>query len=512
MANDAPERLVTKRGNRLYEPDGDVLTAFFWSRAKLTVIQGPIGSGTSTASCMKIWSLACEQEPDDDNVRRTRWIISRSTYKELEETTIATWLIWFPENEWGRMTWAEPANHHLNRKHPSGDGTTVDCEVIFLAIPDDETAERVLASFEITGFFVNEGQNTSKFVVTELLSRCSRFPSKRDGPGATWFGGLVDLNAPIEGHWIPYMRGDVPIPTDWDAAMKAEFAKPDNWEFFTQPPGLIETWVEGKIVYQPNPKAENQKWLTEPYIEKISGWDKAKIDRRVMNKVGLHTNGKAVYPTFSDIEHVSKIPLRPIENWPIIVGLDFGREPAAAFCQNVNGHFVVLSELIGENESAELFAPKVKRHLAQHYPGFSCEFSGDPRGADGSQNSEMTAYEIFNRHGMRVFPATTDNNPQMRRSAMEGVLGRRNGFLICTTCLVAKTGLAGGYHYPQIKVRGISGLFSDKPRKDRYSHIVEAIENAALGAGEGEAVVRSSREKPKPSPVRRHRIQMRSAR
>lgn len=236
------------------------------------------------------------------------------------------------------------------------------------------------------------------------------------------------------------------------------------------------------------------------------------IDRRVMNKVGLYVDGQAVYPTFSDAEHVSKDALEPVEGWPIIVGLDFGREPAAAFGQNINGHIVVISELIGENESAELFAPKVRRHLSQRYPGFSYEFSGDPRGADGSQNSEITAYEIFQKHGMRVFPATSDNNPQMRRSAMEGVLGRRNGFLVCTSCLVAKTGLAGGYHYPKIKVRGVTGLFSDKPRKNRYSHIVEAIENLILGAGEGEAVVRSSREKPKPSPVRRHRIQMRSAR
>lgn len=504
--------LQTKRGNFLYEPDGEVLTEFFWSRSELDIIQGPIQSGTSSACCMRIWATAEEQAPDFDKVRRTRFIITRDTYKELRETTIKTWLEWFPESEWGPMIRAEPSFHHLKRKHSSGDGTSVDCEVIFLAIPDADVAEQILASYEITGFFRNEAQFCDKAVVDELLSRCARYPSKRNGPGATWHGGFCDLNAPIEGHWIPYMRGDISLPPGMTEDEQRVFKKPASWKFHTQPPGLIEVKVDGRVEYQPNPRAENQTHTKKSYLEIIVGKAKGWIDRRVMNKVGLYVDGQAVYPTFSDAEHVSKDALQPVDGWPIIVGLDFGREPAAAFGQNINGHIVVISELIGENESAELFAPKVKRHLAQRYPGFSYEFSGDPRGADGSQNSEITAYEIFQKHGMRVLPATSDNNPQMRRSAMEGTLGRRNGFLVCTTCLVAKTGLAGGYHYPKIKVRGVTGLFSDKPRKNRYSHIVEAIENLILGAGEGEAVVRSSREKPKASPVRRHRIQMRSAR
>ena len=146
---------VTRRGNRVYEPDGEVLTQFFWDRSKMSIIQGPIESGTSTASCMKIYALACEQEPDYDGVRRTKWVISRETYKQLEETTMKTWKIWFPEEEYGRIVYAQPANHHIKKPHPSGDGTMIDMEVIFLALPDDQTAETVLASMEITGFFQN---------------------------------------------------------------------------------------------------------------------------------------------------------------------------------------------------------------------------------------------------------------------------------------------------------------------------------------------------------------------
>ncbi len=147
---------------------------------------------------------------------------------------------------------------------------------------------------------------------------------------------------------------------------------------------------------------------------------------------------------------------------------------------------------------------------SRRFPGFRVEFSGDPRGADKTQAGEITAYEVFNAHGMRVFPATTDNNPEMRRSTVESVLSRRNGLLIDPACLVTKTGFAGGYHYPKVNVRGLAGIFKDKPAKNRYSHIVEAVENALLGGGEGDAVIApAARERKSPSKMSRHKVSLR---
>jgi hypothetical protein len=489
-----------------YVPDGEVLNAYFWDRSRLSVIQGPIGSGTSTCSCHRIWSLSCEQEPDFDGFRRTRWLIIRESYRQLKKTTIKTWLEWFPERYWGTFTWSEPMSHHLKRPHPSGDGTFVDCEVIFLAIPDPETAESEAASFEITGFFGNEAQFSEKATIDELLSRCGRFPSMKNGPGATWYGGFLDLNAPVEGHWIPYMRGDIPLPSEMAEEEREAFKKPDNWTFHVQPPGLFEKMVDGKRVYLPNPNAENLKHLRVPYTEQIKGKRKEWIDRRIMNKVGIYMDGKAVYPDFSESVHVLPRDEDAIPGAQIIVGLDFGRDPAAAFMQCINGRWVLLSELIGDNESAQLFAPRVKRHLAQKYPGFNVEFWGDPRGADRTQSVETTAYDIFDGLGMRVLPATTDNNPEMRRSAVGSCLDRRNGFYINPSCMTAKVGFAGGYHYPKIKG---TGMFSERPRKNRYSHIVESVENAILGGGEGDAlIIPFSRARKSPSDPYRHRVQL----
>lgn len=497
----------TPEGNALYEPDGEVLTKWFWDESKFSCIQGPIGSGTSTAGCHKLWRLACQQEPDFDKTRRTRWIITRDTYKELRETTVKTWLDWFPEDQWGQFIRSEPMVHHIKKDHPSGDGTKIDCEVIFIAIPDADTAEAVCASYEITGYFRNEGQFCEKEIIDELDSRCGRYPPPMRGPGATWFGGWMDMNAPVEGHWLPYMRGDIPLPAEMSDDEKEAFEKPDHWEFFVQPPGLIEKIVDGRPLYSPNPKAENQSNLRESYMEKARGKKKSWIDRRILNKVGVHMAGKAVYPTFSEDEHVHHKDMRPISGIQIVVGLDFGREPAAAIMQEANGHWTVFSEVIGSNESAELFAPRLKRHLSRYYPGFEFEFWGDPRGGDKGQNDETTAFGIFRRHGMTVRPATTDNNVELRRSTFSSVLDRRNGFKVNPQCLVLKRGLAGGYSYRKIK--GLAGQYSEKPVKNLYSHIVEACENGLLGGGEGNSVVRgpaNSAHKPVGHPRKRARL------
>ncbi len=360
-------------------------------------------SGTSSACCHKMFRISQEQAPDRDGVRRTHWLVARESYPQLEKTTVKTWLEWFPEADYGEFRWSKPMTHTVLKPHPDGK-TKVEMMLTFMALSDPEQAISDLASLEITGAFLNEMQFQEKAVLDEVLSRCSRYPSMKNGPGATWYGVIGDLNAPKEGHWIPYMRGDVPVPEDWDDEMRMEYEKPDDWRFFLQPAGLIEAVIDGKIVYQPNPKAENQRWLAEPYIQKVKGKPREWINERIMNRVGLYRAGKPVYPTFLEGEHVLEVDREPIPGFTLICGLDFGRDPAAVFAQCVNGQWHVLSEVIGSNESAELFAPKVKRHASVQFPGFEIEFYGDPRGADGGQNVEVTAYDIFGRHGMRVYP------------------------------------------------------------------------------------------------------------
>ena len=96
-------------------------------------IMGPVGSGKSYACCAEIFLRAVKQEPNADNIRKTRFAIIRNSYPELRTTTLKTWQEIFPESQFGTMRWSPPITHHIQLP-PRGAAAGIDCEVIFLAL------------------------------------------------------------------------------------------------------------------------------------------------------------------------------------------------------------------------------------------------------------------------------------------------------------------------------------------------------------------------------------------
>ena len=176
--------------------------------------------------------------------------------------------------------------------------------------------------------------------------------------------------------------------------------------------------------------------------------------------------------------------------------------------QEVHDVWTVFSEVIGDNESAEKFAPKCKKHAAKNFPGFSFTWWGDPRGGDGQQATEETGFSVFAKYGMIVLPPTKDNNIEIRRSSVELVLNRRNGLKVNPKALVLRRGMAGGHHYRKIK--GAPGMFAPSPVKGPYSHPVDAFENGLIGGGEGYAVVTNPNAvRRSPSPIKPRKVRLR---
>lgn len=482
-------------GRKIYQPDGDVLIDYLECRKHVSIIRGSIGSGTSTASIMKMYMISMEQAPQADGIRRTRWVVVRNTFPDLKETTVKTWLDWFPEEQYGRFFWNRPFRHEIK----IGD---MEMEVIFIALDSPEDV-RKMRSLEVTGFWFNELEFIEKDILDEAESRTGRYPAVKDG-GATWDGIIADMNAPREDHFIPLMMGEVPLPDDWTEEERLAYRKPDNWGYHVQPAAMLEIKDSGGqlLGYKMNPKAENTKWLKPGYYgEKIRGKSKQWIDSRVMNKITVYVDGKPVWGQFSEEAHVSKQPLEPIPGWPVYVGLDFGRNPACVVGQLVNNRWRIFAELTARDVGASIFAPLVKQlldrrlgnwHLGngrnEQGNGFSVEFFGDPKGDDGTQADEHTAYDIFRSHGMPVRPAPVKNNHiQTRIEAVEyAMITMVNGvprFLVCgTNCRTLKVACAGGYHFARIK--GTS-RHKETPEKDRYSDISDACQYMVLGAGEG---------------------------
>ena len=68
------------------------------SDAFLDLIVGPIGSGKSAGSVIKLLRRWHRQAPSIDGVRRSRWLIGRNSYRELRDTTLPTFFDWVPRD------------------------------------------------------------------------------------------------------------------------------------------------------------------------------------------------------------------------------------------------------------------------------------------------------------------------------------------------------------------------------------------------------------------------------
>ena len=272
-----------------YKPSGEVSRQFMKSEKFVRGIRGPVGSGKSVACCIEMFRRACQQEKSTDGIRYTKWAVIRNTNPELRTTTIATWLQWFPENEWGNFRWSPPFTHYIRK----GD---VDMEVLFLPLDTPDDVKKLL-SLELTGAWVNEAREVPKPIIDAATSRVGRYPSRKDGVGATWSGVIMDTNAPDTDHWWAIMSGASPVPdymTEEDALM---LLKPDNWEFFDQPGGMVEIRGEDNELtgYKNNPMAENAENLPPAYYENmVRGKNRSWINVYILNRLGSIEIGKPV--------------------------------------------------------------------------------------------------------------------------------------------------------------------------------------------------------------------------
>lgn len=473
-----------------YKPGGEVLKAFMKDRSFFRGLRGPVGSGKSAGCCITILMHALEQKPGPDGIRKSRWAVVRNSYPQLRTTTIKTWLDWFPEDQWGKMLWHPPPYTHRLRK---GD---LDLEVIFLALDRPEDVKKLL-SLELTGVWINEARELPKAIVDACTMRVGRFPSMKDG-GPSWYGVIADTNAPDEDHWWPIMAGEVPLPDHISREEALMLVKPETWTFFNQPGGMIEQkTADGEITgYTLNPKAENRQNLTPNYYpDIIRGKAKGWIDVYVLNKFGSLTDGKPVYPMFTEELHVAREPILPVPNVPLLVGMDFGLTPAAVFAQNVRGKWIILHELVAQDMGIVRFAELFRTELATRFPGATALVYGDPAGDYRAQTDERTPFQILRSAGIKAYPAG-NNDVALRLEAVATALNRlidgQAAFIVDPRCINLIKGFRGGYQYRRLQVSG-TDRYEEKPDKNKFSHVHDALQYALIGGGEGRALLNTGR-------------------
>lgn len=421
--------------------------AFMLSSAAMRVLMGPVGSGKSVTCCFEIIRRANAQLPGKDGIRRSRWAVVRETVRQLTDTTIKTFLDWFPDGVCGRFMRTTKTYYFK-----VGD---VEAEIMFRALDDaDDVAN--LNSLELTGAWFNECRDIAPEIVDAMSKRIGRYPSKKDG-GPTWYGMWCDTNPPTIGSWW-YCQMEGLDPKDGVSP------NDNGWAVFKQPSGR-------------SPEAENVENLPEGYYS-TQGRSDDYIRVFIDGQYGLSPNGTPVYKEFRPEYHMSKSKLSAIRGStrPLLVGMDLGLSPAAVIGQqDPRGRMLVLGEVVGESIGVQRFArTMLKPYLAEHFPGMTPIVIVDPAGLQRAQTDERTAVDILKREGFKVIPART-NQPTARINAVDDFLMRQAdgepAFLMDPGCTRLKAAMMGGYHYhPK------NGTLV----KDQHSHVAEALQYFAL--------------------------------
>jgi len=191
--------------------------------------------------------------------------------------------------------------------------------------------------------------------------------------------------------------------------------------------------------------------------------------------------------------HCAPQPFGPTEGYPISVGIDFGRTPAAEFFQCIHGQYRFFDELVAVQLGARAFGKEIKRLLNGKYSDFDVDkITGDPAGQYPGEVDDETPFDVLASAGVPAEPADT-NDVLVRREVMKLQLQTMDhmggpGILISPRCKMLRKGLAGKFNYRRIKVSG-DERFEEKPNKNAWSHSVEAAEYGLLGAGEGDVVL-----------------------
>lgn len=438
---------------RLYKPS-PTGAKFFLSDKRVQLLLGPVGGGKTITVLMKIMALAQLQQPNPNGVRKTRWAVVRNTRSQLKDSVLKSVFDWFPPDG-SSVRWHE-TEMNMDVQFGLPDDTRVECELMFRPLDDERDARRLL-SVEYTGGWLSEFREIPMQLLTDLLSRTGRYPSKSDG-GPTWHGVLGESNMPTRGSdWFRYL----------------ELETPSHAVRFIQPSGIA-------------PDAENVENLPPDYYPTLmEGAKENWVQAHILCEYPDSLDGKAVHGSTYDHErHVAKVPFAALGSGPtaplILMGIDQGRSPAAVFCQmHPRGTLYVIAELHATNTGMEKFAQEYLRPLVNsRFAGMSMLAVIDPAGLHKNEVNDDTPADVLRRHGFRVIPAPT-NDPRRRIEAVDRLLLQHNGMVINPECTTLINALAADYRFKTKK----NGELEDAPEKKHpTSDVADALQYACLVA------------------------------
>ena len=489
-------------------------------------IRGVPGSGKSVVCCWDI-RLLSEMQPEIEDpatgqmVRWSRWGLFRKTFPALKDTTIKTWTSWFPVGSLTELHESPPIEGVFEAPSLRNDGTLVRIELKCYAT-DAPNFVDALDSLELSGAWINEAAQVEWEKVHKVQERVGRF--KPPGGAASGmrfrsFGVIMDTNTPLESSWwhemefeqvpermmwfvqppalVEVRRGDGSVslvPNTDDAGLLSRYGVTAERLSEAREAQLKETAHECSRVYVSHGPAENVEHHDEGwdyYLKELIGAKPDYVRTRLLNKYGRSKGGLPVYEeTWNDSFHVSVDDMGWMRGLPLIVGMDFARNPAAVFGQlTAMGQGRIYAELAKSNMSVpHYFENYFMPFLVNEYGWPDCRVLvfGDPAGENPGEMSEYGPIEYLNAHGIpaMVPPCLVgrNNDLALRIESVEQMLNRSRGgvpdLLVSKRCRMLRDGFNGDYHYRKV---GNSARYQDKPEKNEYSHPHDALQYWCCG-------------------------------
>lgn len=451
-----------------FQAPSGVLLEYVQHRGPFCAIKGPLGSGKTQATIIKLLQMMQEQTPNADKIRPTRLFVIRNTYPDLLTTTIRDWQA--ITGKIAKVKMGHPPTQFLD--FPLSDGTRVQCDVIFIALDRDEHI-RKLRGAQGTIAWLNEMKELPYGVIEMIDARLGRYPSRAlAGVDCDHAGMIVgDTNAPDEDHWYAVREQD----------------PPEKWKFFEQPGAVIKANDEWVVRFD----ADNIENLPAGYYEKLlAGKREDWIRVNLANEYGTALDGKPIWPEFNQAIHVKEFEVDP--DAPILFGVDFGLTPAMVLAQEHDGQLRIFDEIITENFSADELASAAKTRKASEWPHLKWGHGwGDPSNPR-SQADKNTPIMMLQSHNFNILKAPS-NDFGLRRDAVAKRLtslttSGEPALVLHPRCKILRKGCSGHYMYRRVKVSG-DERFHDVPEKNMFSHICEALQYLGMGMGDGDLLL-----------------------
>ena len=433
-----------------YDPGPMTLQFLKDKEYRASLLIGPFGTGKTTAAAFKKIMLQSQWvRPDKKGKRRTRFAIVRNTYPQLRDTTIKSYLDWFPPGMFG----GDYKSSDKVATYRIGDR---EIELLFRALDDDNDVRNLL-SLELSGAHVDEAREVNNSIFKGILGRVGRFPSIKDYDGESPFltPPQVDLttNYPNRDHWLyrDFVANPISGYTMFEQIQEENKHNlpPNYYENleldYADRPDLLKTLVRGewgityigKLVY---PEWVPKLFKADKKIVPIPG----KVFQRGWDNTGLHP-GCVISQLNNDLQWCVMKEFHEDD-----IGISDFCELVDIWCsENLNGaDFKDFVDPAGRNRGSDPTKSSPVEWMKKYFKGVNHKFNP----VEGIQTFKIRRESVANRM------ITKRDRPMI---------------LVDPSCTLLLDGFEGGYCYKEI---GNSGIYRDSPEKNKYADVHDALQ------------------------------------